>query len=481
MTSTPDISVIVTIHNEWQYLPRTLLSISEAATDVRHAGLSVECVFVFDSSEGKTRNIIKQKKLNGVDAIQIIEVDYQSVSLSRNHGIIQSKGDYIFILDADDLISFSILRKLYFSAINSPIKTIFTPRFKFGFDLSYFIVEYFSSDLINIGDMVCQNLYNARLFSHRSFFENNPYFDMPFQSGYAFEDWLIATEALASGYRFQAVDETAWYYRVRTHSLFRQTIEKTTKQIPKSAFFDYKIFLREYEITRKIASLPTGIGREVLNNSFQMELMERANSIDPAILPYNFYHYSTGAFNNATTGITGHAYAKICRIKNNKNFNDIFFLSCINFPYDFFDVFFQNNQSTKVAFFTLEDELNVEKIRKYYPGITIINFESLTPGIDYKDRDIIIIKILQNQSTTTKLHFFPAEFSYNIYKKFHIIFNNQCFYYSLRNLKDHEKLRELEFLNTLGSTWHENLKQQKETKTTMRILLSNGTPLASRE
>lgn len=61
MTSTPDISVIVTIHNEWQYLPRTLLSISEAATDVRHAGLSVECVFVFDSSEGKTRNIIKQK------------------------------------------------------------------------------------------------------------------------------------------------------------------------------------------------------------------------------------------------------------------------------------------------------------------------------------------------------------------------------------------------------------------------------------
>ncbi|MBS1062289.1 glycosyltransferase family 2 protein [Gluconobacter wancherniae] len=481
MTSTPDISVIVTIHNEWQYLPRTLLSISEAATDACHAGLSVECVFVLDSSEEKTRNIIKQKKLNGVDEIQIIEVDYQSVSLSRNHGIIQSKGDYIFILDADDLISFSILRKLYCSAINSPIKTIFTPRFKFGFDLSYFIVEYFSSDLINIGDMVCQNLYNARLFSHRSFFENNPYFDMPFQSGYAFEDWLIATEALASGYRFQAVDETAWYYRVRKHSLFQQSIKKTTRQIPKSKFFDYNTFLENYEITRKITHSPKSIGIEVLNNSFQMTLMKRANRIDPAIIPYNFYNYSTGEFSNATSGITGHAYAKICRIENNKNFSDIFFLSPIHFPYDFFDDFFSKNKSTKVAFFIIGDELNFENIHRHYPDITIINFEKIMPGIENKNRDIIIIKTLQNQSTTTKLHFFPTEFSYKIYEKFHIIFNNQCFYYSLRNLSYHEKLRELEFLNTLGSTWHENLKQQKETKTTMRILLSNAPPLASRE
>ena len=108
-----DISIVLNLHNEANYLRRTFLALEESARYTRSRGISVELVVVLDRASAATRAWIDAYDFSAFDAFQIIKTDNGSLGPSRNDGIRVARGEYIATADGDDLISYNIYFECY--------------------------------------------------------------------------------------------------------------------------------------------------------------------------------------------------------------------------------------------------------------------------------------------------------------------------------------------------------------------------------
>lgn len=102
------ISVVVPLYNAEDTIKKTIQSvIAQSLSD------SLEVIIVndgsTDSSEKVIRNIIKSNSTNRT--IKLINKENGGVSSARNRGIIESSGDWIALLDSDDIWSIDKLEK----------------------------------------------------------------------------------------------------------------------------------------------------------------------------------------------------------------------------------------------------------------------------------------------------------------------------------------------------------------------------------
>lgn len=98
------ISVIVNVYNGEKYITKCIDSI------INQTYKDLEIIIVNDGSTDNTLDICKKYKDN---RIKIITTKNMGLSLSRNIGIDNSKGEYIYFLDADDYIDPDTLEYLY--------------------------------------------------------------------------------------------------------------------------------------------------------------------------------------------------------------------------------------------------------------------------------------------------------------------------------------------------------------------------------
>lgn len=96
------VSVIIPVYNAEKYIQETLKSVYNQT--YQH----FEIIIVNDGSKDSTPKLLD--KLND-DRITVIHQENKGVSTSRNNGIKQAKGDYIAILDADDVWESECLEK----------------------------------------------------------------------------------------------------------------------------------------------------------------------------------------------------------------------------------------------------------------------------------------------------------------------------------------------------------------------------------
>ena len=88
------VSVIIPAYNAMEYLPKTVASVfSQTISDW-------ELLIVNDGSED---NIVDWVSAIADTRVELINQANQGVSVARNTGIIEAKGEYIAFLDADDL------------------------------------------------------------------------------------------------------------------------------------------------------------------------------------------------------------------------------------------------------------------------------------------------------------------------------------------------------------------------------------------
>jgi glycosyltransferase involved in cell wall biosynthesis len=90
----PNVSVIIPTHNRPHLLPRAVASAFAAGSDV-------EVVVVDDASKDKTAEVCR--RLEGIKYVQL--EDNQGVAGARNAGVLASSGEYIALLDDDDVRS----------------------------------------------------------------------------------------------------------------------------------------------------------------------------------------------------------------------------------------------------------------------------------------------------------------------------------------------------------------------------------------
>lgn len=106
----PKVSVIVPVYNVGQYIERCVNSLVEQTLK------EIEIIFVNDGSTDNSVHILN-KYLEKDIRIQIVNQKNSGVSMARNKGIQEAKGQYIAFVDADDWIEKEMLELLYHTMI----------------------------------------------------------------------------------------------------------------------------------------------------------------------------------------------------------------------------------------------------------------------------------------------------------------------------------------------------------------------------
>jgi glycosyltransferase involved in cell wall biosynthesis len=90
----PKVSVIIQAYNAMNYLPKTLESVlKQTFTDFE----------VLIINDGSTDNIVEWASQIKDPRVKLISQENQGQSAARNLGVVLAKGDYLALLDADDL------------------------------------------------------------------------------------------------------------------------------------------------------------------------------------------------------------------------------------------------------------------------------------------------------------------------------------------------------------------------------------------
>ena len=98
------ISVIVNVYNGERYIKKCLDSI------VNQTYKNLEILIIDDGSTDKTLSICKKYKDK---RIRIIKQNHIGISLARNVGLENAKGEYFYFIDVDDFVSNDVIEYLY--------------------------------------------------------------------------------------------------------------------------------------------------------------------------------------------------------------------------------------------------------------------------------------------------------------------------------------------------------------------------------
>ncbi len=205
MKTLPLVSVIIPCYNQGLYIEETLNSVFSQTYN------NIEIIVINDGSDDLLTTD-KLFKLSSDSRIKILHIENKGVSAARNFAINISLGDYIFPLDADDLISETYIEKAL--SILEEDKSI---------DLVYCRAVYFGerSGEIDLGDydlksMLCRNqIINSVLLRKNKIIAIDGY-DENFKLGW--EDWDFYLRYIKDISQVHKINEILFKYRIKTES-----------------------------------------------------------------------------------------------------------------------------------------------------------------------------------------------------------------------------------------------------------------------
>lgn len=205
------ISIIIPIYNAATYLSECLESIK------RQTYNHFECLLINDGSTDQSEMIIKSFA-NDDRRFRLINQSNMGVSAARNTGIINSKGNYITFIDADDWIDEQYLEVLLRHLKNSDADisicgSLFeypnsTLKKSFRCDSSFSVKEALIS-LFN--DAEIRPAVWGKLYKKSILIDNNIMMD---QSISYSEDTLFVTEVILICKRIPVIESAMYHYRM---------------------------------------------------------------------------------------------------------------------------------------------------------------------------------------------------------------------------------------------------------------------------
>ena len=151
----PFFSVIIPLYNKQEYILATLNSVLEQKFQ------DFEVIIIDDGTTDQSVDLVKGL---GNAKIQLLQQKNQGVSVARNNGIAAAKGNYMALLDADDIWLPNHLESLYKLIHQFPEAGLFCSRYAIKYSATYtkdiifsqpipegmsIIKDYFASSLIN--------------------------------------------------------------------------------------------------------------------------------------------------------------------------------------------------------------------------------------------------------------------------------------------------------------------------------------------
>ena len=140
--SVPKVSIILPTFNAEKTIKTTLSSINSQSYE------NIENIIIDGFSTDNTIKIVEENLHN----FKVFQFEPKGIYDAINHGIKQAKGEYIFILNSDDFISFNAIKHLIESMIKNKVSVMWLPTYSnrgysfrlnlnmiwFGVDQSFF-------------------------------------------------------------------------------------------------------------------------------------------------------------------------------------------------------------------------------------------------------------------------------------------------------------------------------------------------------
>ena len=438
----PEVSIVLNLHNEARFLRRTMMSIEEAVRFAGPYGISCEILCVLDRADPNTRAWIDAYDFSLFTDCTVIDSNNGSLGLSRNDGIARVNGEYIWLCDADDLISYNMLAGLYQTSVTAGPKAIIIPEFLLAFGATFHIARYFGTDKASKLLLFQMHPLISRIFAHRSLFESLQFGDARLSRGFAYEDWHFNCEALARGYEFHVARKTMFFYRRRPDSLGSAAYNVSVRHPMLSAYHEPRQFLSlcdkdfaAYRGKRVFEYDHAQVRRDVLSDRVMLELIHAANQIDPAIDPEQLPNCPVLASIDSRWLPAGAAYYRACQQIADLKFSDVFLLPFLTtggadkYILEFISALTRIDPTARVLLLFGQQLDRHAWLDKLPSAAMFIDLPALDPALDQDAISLLTLRLLQSCAPRAAVFMKTCEFAIEFFKKFHVVLPDHSFYY----------------------------------------------------
>lgn len=261
------VSIIIPLYNVEQYV-----------TDALHSAFNqtfndIEYILVDDCSTDKTMAVVNDivKKSIRKDSVKIIHHQCNSgLSVTRNTGVKNASGEYIFFMDSDDEISNECI-ELHYRALSTTCAdfTVANTKLKGAKSVHVKSITSEVSEKSPIESYLSRNwLCSAwnKLY-RKSFLLNNAFC---FQKGLLFEDILWSYYIASKANKIAVVEKETYVYKIRSNSI---TTNMVTSHKIESKLFIIKKLIEDWDSKAKDVNLDRTFGKFIGFEKFNTALL----------------------------------------------------------------------------------------------------------------------------------------------------------------------------------------------------------------
>ena len=234
------LSIIVTAHDENLLLHKTLLSLKNAVEPLNQDDYQI--IVHLDNGSSTLIDYLENKGSRAPIDFEYYLNSFGDSGESRNFCTSKALGEYIYFIDADDLISSNFLEKALKKLSTTEEDVLLHPQscisFKdAGSDYSLWRMNAAENSYEDVFAMFERNLWISSVIGRKSIFLKYPY--PKTENGFGHEDYSFNISTLNDGIRHDIVEGTVYFYRQKEYSLLRTSNSDLLTQ-RKSELFDFE-------------------------------------------------------------------------------------------------------------------------------------------------------------------------------------------------------------------------------------------------
>ena len=238
----PKVSVIIPNYNLGQYLPETLKSVMSQTFE------DWECLIVDNGSTDGSMNIVTSFCDHDTRFIPVVFHENQGVAAARNKGLELAEGEYVLLLDADDLIGPEYMADAVKALDEDPeLTVVYGKGVRFGAQTSWDLPPFSMNTMLARNCLYISSFFRKEILRCAQNDSNAAVsFDPEFKAG--FEDWdfwLSLLERVKEPKVLQLESE-CFYYRTRKNSRNRGVTDDALKDIRHRLWEKHKALYSRY-------------------------------------------------------------------------------------------------------------------------------------------------------------------------------------------------------------------------------------------